>query len=71
MITTKILDELSNLISIKKLCRASALDYYTIVHKIHRFRANPNNGELSNDDCKTILRGLSQFNLSLGHKLLH
>jgi hypothetical protein len=68
MITTKKLNELSNIISIKKLCRASDLDYYTIVHKIHRYRANPNNGELTKEDSDALLRGLSQYELFLCHQ---
>ena len=70
MLTVKKLNALSNIISIKKLCVASDLDYYTIIHKIHRYRSNPNNGELTNTDSEALLKGLSRYGLHLGHRFL-
>lgn len=69
MLNVKILDELSKILNMKGVCDASELNYYTIIRKIYRFRANPSNGRLRQTEVDALTTGLSKYNIKVSSPL--
>ena len=63
ILDTKRLDELSNILSIKAVCEAGGLNYFTIIRKIYRFRSNPSNGKLRQSEVEALINGLKKYNV--------
>ena len=69
MLNTKQLAELSKILNLKGVCDASGLNYYTIIRKIYRFRANPSNGRLRETEAEALISGLSKYNIQVSPSL--
>jgi hypothetical protein len=69
MLDTRKLSELAEILNIKGVCDASGLNYYTIIRKIYRFRANPSNGRLRETEAEALAIGLSKYNIQVSSPL--